>query len=115
MTEIIFPWPPSALSPNSRKHWTVRHRARKKYKSDCFYLSRSQQTPDIEGLCGIPVCIVFHPPSRRRADLDNMLASFKAGIDPLALAWGVDDSLFTLTISKGPPVKNGCVKVTVPA
>ncbi len=57
--------------------------------------------------------IIFHPPNKRRADLDNMLASFKQGIDAIAGYLKVDDSIFELTISKGEPVKHGKVEVMI--
>jgi crossover junction endodeoxyribonuclease RusA len=36
----------------------------------------------------------FYPPDRRHRDDDNMIASFKAGRDGLALALGIDDKRF---------------------
>lgn len=36
----------------------------------------------------------FYPPDRRARDDDNMIASFKAGRDGIALALGIDDKRF---------------------
>ena len=55
------------------------------------------------------VSITFHPPSNRRQDLDNMLASIKSGLDGVADAIGVDDSNWTITIARGDV--RGCVAV----
>ena len=57
--------------------------------------------------------ITFHPPDKRRRDLDNMLSSFKSGIDGIVDAIGVDDSDWTITISKGEPVIGGKVVVEI--
>lgn len=59
------------------------------------------------------LCIAFRPPSKRRADLDNMLASFKYGIDAIASYTLLDDSNFSLVISKGEPIKHGAVEVEI--
>lgn len=59
--------------------------------------------------------ITFRPPSKRRADLDNMLASFKRGIDCISEYIGIDDSNFQLVITKGEPVKGGAVEVEIQA
>jgi crossover junction endodeoxyribonuclease RusA len=62
----------------------------------------------------IALRIVFVPPSRRRYDDDNLLASFKAGRDGLADALGVDDRAFVTTLSvSGDVVSGGAVIVTV--
>jgi crossover junction endodeoxyribonuclease RusA len=59
------------------------------------------------------VSLDFRPPDRRRRDLDNLLASMKAGLDGLADALGVDDSRWRLAIEMGEPAAGGCVCVTV--
>lgn len=59
----------------------------------------------------IPVTITFHPPTKRRYDLDNRIASFKAGQDGIAQALAVDDSRFEPTYKRGEPVKGGKVVV----
>lgn len=57
--------------------------------------------------------ITFCPPDKRRRDLDNMLASFKQGIDAIAETMGVDDYGFGFTIIRGQPVKGGIVRITI--
>ena len=62
---------------------------------------------------GAHVTLCFCPPDRRRRDLDNLLASFKQGIDAISEAMGVDDSKFSYTLTRGEPVKGGVVQVTI--
>jgi crossover junction endodeoxyribonuclease RusA len=59
------------------------------------------------------VKVTFHPPDNRRRDTDNMLASCKASLDGLALAMGVDDADWNLTIARADPVKGGAVVVEI--
>jgi crossover junction endodeoxyribonuclease RusA len=60
----------------------------------------------------INVTLTFYPPDRRHRDMDNMLASCKAGLDGLSDAIGVDDSKWTLTIKKADEI-GGMVKVSI--
>jgi len=109
MTSVELPWPPSVLSPNNRSHWGRKSDARKKYKADCILLSRHKSPLFRDGK--INVKITFFPPNNRSRDMDNMLASIKAGLDAVAQAWGVDDSRFVLTLDVGAAVKHGAVRV----
>ena len=96
MTSAILPYPPSILSPNKRTHWAPKAKAFKKYKTDCSYLLREHYEDFVDN---------------RRRDMDNALASFKAGIDALSYITGMDDSRFTFTLAWGEPVKHGAVMV----
>ena len=42
-----------------------------------------------------------------------MLASIKSGLDGISQAIGVDDSKWSLTITKGDPIKGGQVVVDI--
>lgn len=42
----------------------------------------------------IALWLDFYPPDRRARDDDNMIASFKAGRDGIALALGINDKRF---------------------
>ena len=108
MTSAVLPYPPSILSPNKRTHWAPKAKAFKKYKTDCSYLLR-EHYEDFLGKTDIH--ITFCPPDNRRRDMDNALASFKAGIDALSYITGMDDSRFTFTLAWGEPVKHGAVMV----
>jgi crossover junction endodeoxyribonuclease RusA len=95
---VTLGWPPSILSPNARAHWTKRAIAAKKYKTACWALAlEAKLAAPAEG--PIELAIEFVPPDNRHRDLDNMLASIKAGLDGLALALGVNDRRFRLRLS----------------
>jgi len=104
---VILPWPPKELSPNSRKHRLHTTKFRKGYKTACWAVAKEAK-PD---RTKTHLDITFSPPDGRRRDLDNMLGSIKYGLDGLALALGVDDSDWTLTIRKGAKVKGGAVYI----
>jgi crossover junction endodeoxyribonuclease RusA len=108
--KLALPWPPRALSPNSRNHWAVVSGAKKRYRLACFMLARQTEWvfPE-EG--PIHLDIEFVPPNKRAHDLDNCLAAIKAGLDGVADAWGVNDKRFALTIHKADRV-GGMVKIT---
>lgn len=58
------------------------------------------------------MAIIFSPPSRRGFDLDNALASIKAGIDGISEAWGINDKFFRpISIDFGDVKKNGEVRI----
>jgi Holliday junction resolvase RusA-like endonuclease len=61
----------------------------------------------------VAVKIVFHPAVDRNRDLDNMQASQKAALDGIALALGVDDSIFCPVSEIGSKRKPACVVVTL--
>lgn len=109
--EIELPFPPSALRPNASSpgNWRRKSEAAKRYKNDCILLT-PKSIPH-----GDHLAITFCPPDKRRRDLDNMLASFKHGIDAIATVMGVDDYGFSLSISRGDPVPGGKVVISIGA
>lgn len=105
---ITFPWPPAPLRPNARNHWATKAKASKEYKEICFYLTKEQNLPTKEYT---ELHLIFSPPSKRHYDLDNLLASVKAGLDGMSLALKIDDKCFTkITVEKTEDV-GGMVKV----
>ena len=103
--KIILPWFPAELTPNNKngRRWTSTSKIKKKYREDCRLCALGNK---IEHDNNIPLSIVFHPPNRRM-DLDNCLASIKAGIDGVADALGVNDKRFRpITIDFAEPNKN---------
>ena len=92
---VTLPWPPKALSTNSRKAHRHSTAERKKYKQDCWVLTKEAK------FRAFHLDITFHPPDGRRRDLDNMLAAIKYGLDGVAAAMGIDDSFFEFTIRRG--------------
>lgn len=94
---ITLPWPPRALSPNARHaHWGSLARAKKLYRSACARLAREQGAARLQAE-HLAVHLRFVPPDRRARDLDNLVASVKAGLDGLADVLGVDDSRWKLS------------------
>ena len=93
MNEVILPWPPKALSPNARSHWSKKAPIAKAYKQACWALTKEAgiTVPDSPKLA---LWLDFYPPDRRARDDDNMIASFKHGRDGVALALGIDDKRF---------------------
>ena len=111
---IILPWPPAALSPNARGHWSARARAAKRYRADCWALAKAAKARvDWGGL--VALRLNFVPPSSRRRDDDNLVAAFKSGRDGIADALGIDDSRFVTTfmLARGRTIKGGAVEVEI--
>ena len=110
---ITLPWPPSELSPNKRQHWAKLAGAKKIYRAACATQARLQGL-DRMAANGVHLKLTFYPPTRRSFDLDNLLARMKSGLDGLADVLGVDDSQWTLEISKSSePTRGGFVHVTI--
>lgn len=108
---ITLPWPPKQLSPNARTHWANKARITKKYRADCYLLTKagSLTMPAERAVLWLTFC----PPDRRRRDDDNLIAAFKAGRDGLAEALGIDDSALSLLVQIGEPTKGGAVRVAL--
>lgn len=113
---VILPWPPRALSPNSRPpHWSVLAKAKRAYRQACHLEAmaagwrKGTFAPDDR----LHVRLVFVPPDRRRRDLDNLIAAMKSGLDGLADALGVDDSRWTLTCAIDEGGIGGMVRVGI--
>lgn len=110
MSMIELPWPPKELSPNARVHWSKKIKAAKRYRADCYLLTKASALSVPEG--DIILSLEFVPPDRRARDDDNCVAAFKAGRDGIAEALGIDDSRFrTLLSMSEEPVKHGRVRV----
>lgn len=112
MNAIVLSWPPTELNPNSRCHWAVKAKAVKAYRKDAGWATcASKAWANSAG--PIHLKITFLLPSKRRYDLDNLLARIKSGLDGIADGLAVDDSRFTLTIEKGKVVSPGWVRVEI--
>jgi crossover junction endodeoxyribonuclease RusA len=111
---IEIPWPPKELHPNARVHWAARSRKAKDYKECCYVLARRELIRLKRSDFGekVNLDIKFYPPDRRRRDLDNCIASIKYAIDGIAMALGVDDSNFTLSVGFCDGLKN-VITVTI--
>lgn len=109
---IELPWPQKVLSPNVSVHWAVLAKAKKLYSQECFWFTvgaipKGGRPVFFGGK--IRVNIVFHPPSRRKYDRDNLISRLKAGQDGIARALKVDDSRFVPTYDIGDVVNGGKV------
>ena len=115
MITVRLPWPPKELSPNARVHWAKKAKAANGYRWYCRAETGTKWWAARSRYASAPVnlAITFHPPDRRRRDLDNMLASIKAGIDGIADALGVDDQHFSLRLERGEPTKGGEVVAVI--
>ncbi len=86
MITITLPPPPPELSPNSRTGWRAKASYVQAYRYLCKIEAFAQWHQDPQGINHtppVPVTITFILKDKRRHDWDNLLASFKAGIDGL--------------------------------
>ena len=118
MIEITLPWPAKELSPNSRCHWREKAEATLDAKEQGCYAVLEIQTvwPIDADIQPSPfpdkfeACYKFHPPDRRKRDIDNCLAMMKAYQDGVCAAIGIDDSRIRRTVLEwGEVVKGGRV------
>lgn len=110
---LILPWPPAALSPNSRTHWRSRQKAMKDNKTLAWAETIKAGWVVPKG-GRVHLWIDFYPPTRRMPDDDNMLARFKGYRDGIAAALGVDDRIFVShPYVKSEPRKGGEVHVRI--
>ncbi len=102
--EVVLPWPPGQLNPNSRVHWSKKARAAEMYRYTCKLRTKNvingerwdvQALRDLVAAGGdMHVFLDFYPPNRRARDDDNLIAAFKSGRDGLADALQIDDRHF---------------------
>lgn len=114
---IRLPWPSTRQNPNASKQgsWRAKSEAAKTYKSACVSACDDQAVRPVLAN-EVAVEVTFCPPSLRKYDLDNRLASIKQGLDAVAEAIGVDDADWrSMALVRGKKVKGGCVLVHVRA
>lgn len=122
---LSLPWPPRELSPNARIHYLAKARAVKAYREQAYWLTAASRDAERADHAAnfliikrpkdspITLAFTFHPPDKRKRDLDSMFSSCKAAIDGIADALGVNDVLFEFNLKRADPVKGGCVKVQI--
>ena len=99
--------PPRELSPNARVHWAVKAKAAREYGQAVFYAAvdarnRSGEPAKWKNIDKAKVYVWFYVPPRRRRDIDNLVASFKSGLDALVRCGIlVDDSIGHAEVSYG--------------
>lgn len=110
--QFDLPWPSKDLSPNARIHHMTHYRAKKAFRESCYWLTKKSGV--LLGKTPYRLDLVFFAPDTRRRDRDNLLASMKSGIDGMAQALGVDDSLFdpvSVSMTTEDFNRNGFVRV----
>ncbi|RWR28820.1 endodeoxyribonuclease RusA [Sinirhodobacter populi] len=113
MTRITLPFPYNGLSPNDRhKHWSEKARAVKRYRRDCAAFAMERGAHKLSG--PFRLSVTFCPKSRGPLpDMDNLVASFKAGQDGLADVLHVNDRDLAVTYAIGERCKDGGVIVDI--
>lgn len=110
---LSLPFPDPILNPNAHVHWSKKNRARYDLKEACYYLILERGVkldPDRH----YTVSLTFCPPNNRKRDRDNLLAAYKAGLDGMCLALGIDDSTIHPVPEIGPVVSPlGKVEVSI--
>jgi len=98
--------PPVEYSPNWRGHWAEKYEAGKVYHDAVFYCCVDARNRGVRGgmlfpLIWVVLNLTFVFPEHRRRDRDNLLASFKPGLDGIvASALILDDDAEHLEIGK---------------
>lgn len=113
---ITLDFPSSKLSPNARSHWAVLAKAKKHYRQDCYFNAMAQGGHTFalpEGCSHLRASFTFRPPSRRRYDIDNLVARMKSGIDGLVDLIKIDDSLWEMSFKMGDRARGGQVIVEI--
>ena len=110
MTKIFFPWLDARLSPNKRIDRRALIGVKQDAKLLAMALTRESRLVLLE--TDLQIKITFCPPDKRRRDLDNLYATFKAYQDGIFEAMGLDDCLIDRVIlQRGEVVKDGYVIV----
>lgn len=112
---IVLPFPVKILWPNGRGHHMAKHRAFQKHKTWAFNATKAA-LPRCFKHNGEPIRLryIVTPKTSHAIDLDNAVAAMKAYQDGIALAMGVDDSVFGVPeITFAKPMKPGGVEVVL--
>ena len=113
MITITLPWPEIDTSLNARIHWAKRSSAAR----DAELIGLVAANEAYQGrLLHVthPTHITFHPPDKRRRDLDNMLGRIKKQLDGICRAYVIDDFLLRpITLDWGEVRYGGAVVVTI--
>ena len=74
--KVVYPYPPTVLSPNSRAHWSKVAKEKKIARHDAHYLTKIGGVK-IDVSKKVTLSIVFRPSTKCRYDIDNALARCK--------------------------------------
>ena len=116
--KITLPFPAAALNPNRRsgRSW----QATAAEKVEAWQAGKIATLEALEGkrpIIATPVkfSITFYCPDHRRRDIDNLLASLKHGLDGIAHATGIDDSVIEeMQLIRRYDLSNPRVEINIP-
>lgn len=91
MIDVKLPWPPAALSPNSRLHWSATAKIKQRYRHTCKLVTLQQAPKGLQLPAALHMQLYFTRSSRRGYDRDNLVARMKAGIDGVCDALKIND------------------------
>ena len=111
--KVTLPWYSKEVSPNSRVHWSVHSRAKRQHKELAKIYTMNANVSFSDDKHKVFLNIIFCPPSKRRYDLDNCLASCKAYLDGISQAIGIDDSRFAIQMQMSEDTFDGSIRVTI--
>jgi crossover junction endodeoxyribonuclease RusA len=95
--QVTLPWFPKELRRNNNVHWGTKAKYTRIYRTECWAQTRQALgLVNLKGDFKVTLRLTFYPPSRRQYDLDNCVASMKAGLDGVADALQVNDHRFHL-------------------
>jgi len=91
-------WPPQALSPNARPHWSARRKAAQTAMNEAFWeayrVGAKEWAKELPPGARFNITIRAEPDVERGRDKDNLVAQCKASLDGLAAVLGVNDTAF---------------------
>lgn len=112
MPKMIFPFPDSRLSPNARIDRRALFHVKRDAKEIAYFITRESNVVVLD--TDLQLTLTFYPPDRRKRDLDNLYASFKAYQDGMFASLGVDDcKIERVILERGNVIPNGQVFVDI--
>lgn len=112
MSEMVFPWPDSRLSPNKRIDRRALIGVKQVARNEAFYIAKQGAAIVLD--TDLQLTLTFCPPDKRKRDLDNLYASFKAYQDGMMDLLGVDDcKIERVILQRGNIVEDGIVIVDI--
>ncbi len=110
MTQIVLPWPSSALSGHAGGHWRSKSTPTAKAREWTRLATLAAGPFNIPSTGDILIHVRFVPPDRR-GDRTNFANRLKPVFDGIADAIGVNDARFLPSYSFSDPCKPGCLVV----
>lgn len=112
---LTLPWPSSHLLPNhtlGKSYHTFS--GEKRIARETAFVIAKENKLRLTRKNKVKLSMTFHPPDRRRRDLDGLLSACKPSLDGICLALEFDDSAFDpIVLRRGEVVKDGKVEVVI--